>query len=153
MHFNHHRRGLSLMEVILAIAILGGSLTAIGQLIRIGARNAAAARDLTMAQVLAETQVARITAGVELPEPATDEPWDPADGEWLYSVDVGTTEVAGLQSITVTIKQAKGRAAHPVSFSLSRWAVDPAFAQQMAQQEADMKQAFADAQAAATSAE
>ena len=39
------RHGLSLLEVILAIAILGGSLATIGQLIRIGARNAAEERD------------------------------------------------------------------------------------------------------------
>ena len=36
-----NKRGLSLLEVILAIAILGGALVTIGQLIRIGARSAA----------------------------------------------------------------------------------------------------------------
>ena len=56
-------RGLSLLEVILAIAILGGSLATIGQLIRIGARNAAEARDLTMAQLYAESQMNRLSSG------------------------------------------------------------------------------------------
>src|SRR5262245_45353897 len=50
-------RGLSLMEVILAIAILGGALVTIRQLIRIGARSAAQARDLTMSQLYAESEM------------------------------------------------------------------------------------------------
>ncbi|MBW8884274.1 MAG: prepilin-type N-terminal cleavage/methylation domain-containing protein, partial [Planctomycetia bacterium] len=51
------QRGLSLMEVILAIAILGGALAMIGQLIRIGSRSAAEARDLTMSQLYAESEM------------------------------------------------------------------------------------------------
>src|SRR3954462_5407230 len=45
----HHsnRRGLTLLEVLLSIAIFGGALVAIGELIRIGSQCAATARDLT----------------------------------------------------------------------------------------------------------
>ena len=65
-------RGLSLFEVIISIAILGGSLATIGQLIRIGARNAAEARDLTMAQLYAESQMNRVASGMELLDKVDD---------------------------------------------------------------------------------
>jgi hypothetical protein len=65
---------LSLLEVILAIAILGGSLAVIGQLINIGARNAISARDLTTAQLYCESKLAEVSAGIELPEPTTASP-------------------------------------------------------------------------------
>ena len=71
MHYmrpHNYRRGLSLLEVIFAIAILGGSLATIGQLIHIGARNAAQARDLTMAQLYAESQMNRFASSIEIPD-------------------------------------------------------------------------------------
>jgi prepilin-type N-terminal cleavage/methylation domain-containing protein len=148
MRRRHAQRGLSLLEVILAIAILGGALATIGQLIRVGARNAAQARDLTMAQLYAESQMNRLAAGVELLDSVTDSPYDDA-GLYTYSVDVTSTERMGVMAATVTVKQSPGTAVVPVSYVLSRWIVDPEYAQTLAEQEAAMKQAFADAQAAA----
>ena len=52
------RRGLSLLEVMLAIAILGGSIAVIGELIRVGTISAAKTRDLTTAQILCESTLA-----------------------------------------------------------------------------------------------
>ena len=69
-------RGLSLLEVILAIAILGGALVTIGQLIRIGARSAAEARDLTMAQLYAESEMNGIAAGWYPMDEISDEKYD-----------------------------------------------------------------------------
>ena len=57
------RTGLSLLEVMLALAILGGALAAIGELMRIGARNAEKARDLTTAQMICESTMAEIQLG------------------------------------------------------------------------------------------
>src|SRR5437773_9612778 len=122
------RRGLSLLEVILAIAILGGALATIGQLIRIGARNAAEARDLTMAQLYAETEMNRLPAGIDPLDTVKDAPYDDP-GLYQYSIDVSGTDQAGLMAATVTVKQTPGTALYPVSFSLSRWIVDPQHAQ------------------------
>src|SRR5262245_38219240 len=128
-------RGLSLFEVILSIAILGGSLATIGQLIRIGARNAAEARDLTMAQLYAESQMNRVASGIELLDKIDDEQYDDA-GNYVYSVDVWETEITGVKAVSVTVKQTPGTASKPVSYTLSRWVVDPEYAQQLADQEA-----------------
>ena len=57
------RRGLTLLEVLLALAILGGALATIGELMRIGARNAEIARDKTTAQLLAEATMGELEVG------------------------------------------------------------------------------------------
>src|SRR3954464_934679 len=98
------RRGLSLLEVILAIAILGGSLATIGQLIRIGARNAAEARDLTMAQLYAETEMNRLATGIDPLDTVKDSPYDDYQ-LYQYSIDVSSTDLTGVMAATVTVKQ------------------------------------------------
>src|SRR5262245_13473546 len=142
------RRGLSLLEVILAMAILGGALATIGQLIRIGGRNAVIARDLTAAELFCESKLNEVVAGGDLPDAVSDTPLSEI-GEWLYSVQIAPTDLNGLTSVTVTVSQAKEQIARPVSYSSSRWMVDPTFAQAAAEEEATIAQAFTDAQAAA----
>ena len=61
---NLRRRGLSLLEVVLALAILSGAFVALTQLVSTGLRAAANARDLTRAQIMAETVVSEIVAGL-----------------------------------------------------------------------------------------
>src|SRR5688572_23062088 len=90
-----NRAGLSLMEVILAIAILGGSLTVVGQLVRIGARNAIEARDLATAQLYCESKLNEVAAGVEVPDAVQESPIDET-GEWLYSIEVATSDLEGM---------------------------------------------------------
>ena len=58
------RKGLTLLEVLLALAILGGALAVIGELSRIAARNAEQARDLSTAQRLCENKMAEIAAEI-----------------------------------------------------------------------------------------
>jgi len=81
--------GLTLLEVILALIILGGALVAVGELIRTASRSARDARDATSAQVIADSLMSEIAAGrksegfrlvrwmldpgVELAPPATGE--------------------------------------------------------------------------------
>jgi prepilin-type N-terminal cleavage/methylation domain-containing protein len=118
------RRGLSLLEVIISIAILGGALVAIGELIRIGARNAANARDMTTAQLLCETRLSEMAAGVLDPLAGGSEMLDES-GEWLCSVTSEPIDDSGLISISVFVTQNPDQFARPVSFSLTRWIVDP----------------------------
>ena len=119
------RRGISLLEVILAIAILGGSLAVLGELIRIGTLGAASARDLSTAQILCETKLAEVSAGIVMPDPIDSAPADET-GEWLYSVASEQIDQQGLLAVTVTVHQSPDVIARPVSFTLVRWIVDPA---------------------------
>ncbi|MDA1051625.1 MAG: prepilin-type N-terminal cleavage/methylation domain-containing protein [Planctomycetota bacterium] len=122
--------GLSLLEVMLALAILGGALAAIGELMRIGARNAEMARDLTTAQLICESTMAEIQLGF-LPLQSI-EPVAVSDlqyqQEWRYSIIVSPIDQAGLSSVWVRIEQNPEIFSRPVSFSATRWMIDPSVA-------------------------
>ncbi|MEX0818156.1 MAG: prepilin-type N-terminal cleavage/methylation domain-containing protein [Pirellulaceae bacterium] len=121
------RSGLSLLEVMLALAILGGALAAIGELMRIGARNAEMARDLTTAQLLCESTMAEVQLGF-LPL-QTVGPVEVSDLqhqlEWLYTVTVEPIDQAGLSSVSVRIEQNPAVFSRPVFFEATRWMIDP----------------------------
>ena len=124
------RSGLSLLEVMLALAILGGSLAAIGELMRIGARNAEMARDLTTAQLLCESTMAEIQLGFLPmqsvgPVPVTDLQYQQ---EWLYTIAVQPIDQEGLSSVWLRIEQNPAVFSRPVSFAVTRWMVDPSIA-------------------------
>ena len=54
------RGGFSLLEVILALAILIGILAVLSELVGLGVRNARVARAMTQAQLLCESKLAEI---------------------------------------------------------------------------------------------
>lgn len=118
-------RGITLFEVLLAIAILGGSMVAIGEMMRTGSRSAIEAREVTHAQLYAETIIAEIAAGVLPSQSVNDQP-HATDPDWLYSIQSDSTSQAGLLMIQVTLRQANVPPnKRPLSFSLVRWMVDP----------------------------
>ena len=122
-------RGFSLLEVVLALAILAGAVTVLGEVARSGMESARIARDLTAAQLLCESTLAEITAGATLPEPVYGVPYetvtDPAEADWLYSIEVEPVDVDGLVAVRVTVVQDLPVEKRPVEFSLVRWIVDP----------------------------
>lgn len=119
------RCGLSLLEVILAIAIFGAALAIIGELVRIGNINAAAARDLTDGQRICSNVMNEIAAGV-VPPTSISGAACPEDETWTYSVAADQTDVTGLLAVTVTVQQDPQFVSRPQSFTLVRWVVDPA---------------------------
>ena len=80
------RRGFTLLEVILALTILAGAMAVLGEISRLAMQNATGARDLARAQLLAESKLAEIQAGITSPDAventafdtSTDSP-DPAE--------------------------------------------------------------------------
>jgi Tfp pilus assembly protein PilV len=122
------RIGLSLLEVILALTILGVSLAVLGELVRLGARAAANARDMTMAQLLCESMMSQIAAQESGPV-AVGETGFPDDPEWSYSVDVQSIDQPGLVQVTVTVQKSTQQnlawQQANVTFQLVRWMIDP----------------------------
>lgn len=111
------------MEVVLAMAILGGAMVAIGQLINIGHNAAIDARDLTVAQVLCDAKVSEISAGV-IPATSVDgASIDEAPG-WTYSFTIEQAGLDGLLKIDCTVQQDSTNS-FPVSYRLVRWIPDP----------------------------
>ena len=96
------RRGLSLLEVILAIAILAGAIAAIGELVRGGLISATDARDYTRAEIYAESIMSQIVAGV-LPATAIGDSPVEDDVNFNYAVQVLNVDDAGLLEVQVTV--------------------------------------------------
>ena len=128
-------RGFSLLEVILALAILTGAIAVLGELASLGMRNARVARYTTRAELLSSSKLAEITSGITLPEAVSDvsfettDDWlaqgDPTGPEWLYSIDLAPLDEEGLVAVRVTVSQNLPPEKRPVTFSLVRWIVDP----------------------------
>lgn len=119
-----HRAGLSLLEVIVAIAILGGAMVVIADLIYIGSRSAGNVRWTSEAQILCDTKMAELSAGV-IPLQSSGMTAIPENPLWTYSVDIGSTNINGLLSATVTVQHAEATTGTPRQFSLMRWIPDP----------------------------
>ena len=121
-NLSNHRKGLSLLEVILAIAILGVSMAVLYQMLGVGYRSAIETRARTDANILLDTKMAEVAAGVI--------PLENAGGveiaenpDWEYSVDVAEADQIGLLSVTVTVQQTE--VARPLAISVVRFMADP----------------------------
>ncbi len=118
------RRGLSLLEVILSIAILGGAMVVIGQLFNLGYRSARQARLRNDANILCDSKMAELAAGVIETTSTGGQPII-ENPDWNYSVDVQPSQQLGLLSATVTVEQNPDVAAFPISMSIVRFVPDP----------------------------
>ena len=117
------RHGFSLLEVILALAILAGAVAVLGELLRTGLRNAETARDLTRAQMLCEEIEEEVVAGIIAPSAVSSIPCDD-DPRWLYSIACDSDQ-SGLLILQITVAKDVPAAQHPVQFTLWRWMIDP----------------------------
>lgn len=127
------KAGFSLLEVILALAILAGSIAVLGEANQMALRSAEVARDLAHAQLLCESKMSEVVVGITSTDPVNNAPFDatmtasldPNDSGWLYSIQSQTTEKQGLMMVRVTVTRNLPIARHPVSFALVRWLPDP----------------------------
>ena len=99
------RKGLSLLEAIIAIGIFIGAMAMIGQLLNSGLRMIDIGERDTMALLRCESKMEEIVAGIvpinaEMPkEPIPDR----EDPRWRSRVIVEPTSVEGLVKVTVTV--------------------------------------------------
>ena len=115
------RAGLSLLEVVLALAILSASFILLSQLVSTGLRAAANARDLTRAQILAETVISEMVAEVTPPTTLSRSEIEPG---WYVSVQMLSTTQDGIVNLHVTVeREVEGR--RGVRYELARWIRDP----------------------------
>ena len=118
--------GFSLLEVILALAILAGALAILSEVARTAMWNAGRTRDLAQAQLLCESKLAEILAGIEPAEPISGASLETGQSpEWLYSIEIAPLDVEGLIEVRVTVEQDLPPEKRPVRCTLVRWMVDP----------------------------
>ena len=111
---------------MLAIAILGGSLAVLGEMIRIGGQNALAARDLTTAQLICESKMNEIVAGALPLQDAANQAVENfgQPDSWTYSVQLQQIDQEGLIGLLVTV-QKSDNPVRPTTYTLVRWMIDP----------------------------
>lgn len=120
------RPGLTLLEVMLALVILGGAVRRHRRIDPHRIPQRRDARDATNAQVVADSLMSEIAAGI-VPALTTDRQPDPYDPEFVYSVAVEQPNQDGLLLITVTVERADSLTSgqRTQSFRLVRWMLDP----------------------------
>ncbi|RCS54330.1 type II secretion system protein [Bremerella cremea] len=133
----NQRRAFSLIEVMLALAVLSMSLVMLGQLVSLGFRSARQSQGLSEAHMLAETVMEGISLGLIQPDPVVDRNISmmtdlntftvEEDTEWVYSINWEPAPVEGLIMMMVQVRRAKAfSAAQSDAFQLVRWMRDPA---------------------------
>ncbi len=124
------RHGLTLLEVILALAIFVGSVAVVSKLVEIGVRASQYAQLNTRAVVLAESKMGEIVAGILSLDSATGDTFteDPA---WQWELATSDGPVDGLKWVSITVwPSSTGELAsnrERIEFTLSRWLLDPTY--------------------------
>jgi type II secretory pathway pseudopilin PulG len=120
----HSRRGLSLLEVLAALAVFLFSLIALGQLITLGGDRARDVQWLSRATLIAQTKMAEVVAGAV---PLTGQPDTPAedDPDWSWSVEAAADNTPGLYLVTVRVSRPQPNGER-FETTLSQYVLDPA---------------------------
>ncbi|MDX1962203.1 MAG: prepilin-type N-terminal cleavage/methylation domain-containing protein [Pirellulales bacterium] len=121
--------GFSLLEVLLAIAILGMSLVVISGLVIGGLRNIESSQYEVQAALIAESKLSEIASGIMLPESVANATYE-NDSNWVYTVNVEQTDVAGLLTVQVIVARNVPDNQPNYRAVLSQWMCDPAVVEQ-----------------------
>jgi type II secretion system protein I len=118
--------GFTLLEIILSLAILAGSLAALGEVMRLADQNASSTRDESQAQILVSSVMDELIAGVT-PLAAVNQ--SPAaidsDPPWVYSIALEQTGYQELIGVRVLVEQQADPRLQPARFELVRWLPNP----------------------------
>lgn len=117
--------GFTLLEVVLALALLFGSLAILSQLTWNGSRAALQGQLVTQAVLRCQTLIAEIQAG-SVPLQNTSKTAFADDARWQYSLQISDTSLPDLLSVEATVSYAPAQGTlGNVSFTLRTWMRDP----------------------------
>lgn len=122
------RSGLSLLEVLLALSILGVAGAILSQIISTAADNSIRAEKLSRAQMIADSKMSEVVAGLVQPQSV---PFNVAqtdfDGTvWYYELQVVPSEQQNMLGIQMTITDdPNGIGGMPIVYRLTRAIIDP----------------------------
>jgi general secretion pathway protein I len=118
--------GFSLLEVILALAILAGAVAVLGEIMAIAGRHAREAQAETRAQLFAASVMDEMLAGLTEVTQVSKQPLETTDTvPWVYSVTVNSTTITGLSTVEVLVEQDLESQFNPASFRLVRFYGEP----------------------------
>ncbi|QDT32849.1 hypothetical protein [Thalassoglobus polymorphus] len=118
------RKGITLFEVVLALAIFLGATAVIGQVLQNGSRAATRAQLTGDAAVRCERKMNEVLSGV-LPLSAENRAPFEDSAAWVWTVNVLDSEVIGLLKVEVIVEHLSSRGDVNNSFQLTRLVRDP----------------------------
>lgn len=108
----------------MAIAIMGVAMGIIGNMVSLGSRAAKNTKWRSEAQILCDSKMAEVAAGVLPLESVTASPIE-ENPDWIYSIDVANSDLTGLLLVTVSVEPSPSLQANFEPFILMRMVSDP----------------------------
>ena len=134
------RTGLTLLEIVLAIAIFFGSMAALSQLAWNGTRASVQARLKSQATIRCEAKLNEVLAGLEPMQARAGVPF-PDNGSWTWSQTVNPGSHNELVQIDLTVSHRGTSRLSNVDVTLRRWARQSSLFTRAAEQEKAEEQA------------
>jgi type II secretory pathway pseudopilin PulG len=121
----YRRRGISLLEVIVATTVFLMSLIGIRQLVSVAGDRALEVEMRSQAARLCRSKMAEVQSGVLPMSSASDTFEEDPDFSWSLDVEQGTVDNLWVATVKVTRNQSIG---NPIEVSLSQMLIDPSIA-------------------------
>lgn len=125
---SRQRSGLSLLEVVLALAILAVSAALLSQIARQASDNGRIAHRLATAQILCESKMSEVLAGaISLQANSWTEITDPVpSGQWYYRVETLPAQRKDMVGVRLSVSDdPETTVGNPEVFFIVRWMIDP----------------------------
>lgn len=116
------RPGISILEVIIALAIFLMSLVAISRIVEQAADLAIQTDERTHASMLAQSKLAEVVAGVEPLQSHGDAAID-GQADWYWKLDANPDSIPGLYKVVVTVSKETPQRRIEVAFH--QYVLDP----------------------------
>jgi general secretion pathway protein I len=117
------RHGLSLLEILVALAIFLFSMVALHQALNLGTNSAVEMQQLVQAAQLAQSKMAELYVGAVPLQSQGDTPFD-EDPDYTWSVDAQQNTLQNLWNVTVTVTRTRGDGTKTET-KLSQMIMDP----------------------------
>ena len=126
---SRRRKGISLLEVVLALAILAMSTAILASISRTATDNGLLAHRLSTSQILAESKMAEVVTGAISLESGGS--WAPINdlvpsGTWYYQIQQERLTRKDMVGVRLAITDEIGLAENKELFFIVRWMIDPA---------------------------
>jgi prepilin-type N-terminal cleavage/methylation domain-containing protein len=117
------RKGMSLLEVLIALTIFLMSMIVLGQLVIMAGESARNVQLLAQATQMCQSKLAEVTAGIVPLSSQGETPFD-EDSDWNWSLDCTSDPIANLWDVTVHVSHALPDGSR-LETSLSQRVLDP----------------------------
>jgi general secretion pathway protein I len=128
-------QGISLLEVVLALSILAMAAAYLAQATHLATENAIRARTISQAEIVAESVINQIVAGVL---PAQSVSWTgyvppnslaggTGSSQWMYRIQTTGSEIRSMISVQVAVQEVRAERAlnDQADLTVVRWIIDP----------------------------